>query len=1551
VAIDWAKYNQTKQIGMALRNVPKTGIAALSAALIAPALISNDDRGYGSSAAITTPIIAAAYVALPRVSTIAHQEAAQYMGFLKDMPRRTYAPQKMTYEGLRDMAKEHAAGKMKTSVFNKAAKEFYQSNKSVSTLPNQISSLEKGMFEAGGATDLITPNFFGRRRYLENAVHAEALRSFSAADAIAYGKRLKGSMVAPQFGMGEIENIVRGQIAKGNEPFIKAMNFHIQKMKDMKFSGETGLLDPSSFISLGKTKTTWDDFNDTGIRAKLKAQRPDLYEAVQERIKTGYLTESQIKIVSGNDALNPILGLEIKRGKKARTQKFSMVQEDGKIIGGKNWNKVGVARNIGTNSGIYKSDIFGIQNMHLPGIQAEVNRANIINGVDQLDGWTDYTPQSGTTFINGSKRSSTLISNKVVMSDITGFGDEGNKGFKHLSDAAKEEFNASLRPRGLAKISQSMNGVYEDISMLDASFGGLQSARKQNPLIRMLTKDIHLEVPDKYAAAARPYAIPNYITNIAKGEALPLVGVTEGGILPAQKNFFDMLPNSIEELHTVEKQALQHLQDVHGLDARKAKGLWKHLSGMLSTDNSLDLVKRTYGAMGDGSKVVRKGLYGMSVVRNKRFEVHEDAISGMMPGDMIRPNQILGFNGGNALVPEGAQNYFVNSTPTPEGTFIKEIQESMPFGKGAGIDLDAGTRGQLSEELSKAEQRRVIKIANAYNIGTGSAPALHSDVKLLGLYASEAAKGDPIFQTANILDATHRHMQAMGQTDLADKLGPMVEEMQNTTGLHQLTDKQRIARFEKQKAQIDEMFESVGARMRKLAIVNPAELNETGRNFAATKSGSSWAEFIRFSENPSNMGSWRHTAWNAPQQVKVTQDMLQGLHTMGDFGIVNEIQSRMRYDGDPTITAKVADYMNGDKSAITQRVGMREAMGGRAKNINLRSHEGRAGSVFAADSPLAKDNYIMEFPDGSSVPVIGQEGYGGRTNRFENALSATDRERHLLNLAKAHESGADAEKIAELQAKYTRSLEEVTYGKKSFLRTPAYDGMAQGGSYQGRESTLLFEDGTINPNQTRVSEHFARNVKDKELSEALLRGEPGYAVSVRYPISDTPKTQIIMDKTLNKNEFGVNQRGSIYGRADLDGDTGYLYPLAPGGEAEAEAIDAVHNKNSLQNKAFANLESQEKELFDAIPSNDKRTLGEMKTLDGVTNTFLGDVRNTGEIAKQRLVSSTIGQYSNTQNVLNTLIEQSPTVVDPLERKTLRDLMFNIYQSPISADKAQVDAGVTLQGARTMDRDLNASLDMAAPFSEFKTKLNNVLSMTPKSVQETAAQHEGLLQRLHEGRSQDIIDAARAKTASMKSPLAKANIGASVIASDVLPYSGTRIFEEGESTAAKMSAEALGAANEFSATAKRVTQAVRESGIGRIAGIGLGVAAIAGLLTTTVSTKKAKSGNNFRPEVTGAGQDQIPGQGVEGSYSSNPPKTRVSNDSPSVSRAYVAPINQSTDIEVNMKTDDPSRATETAKLVARSAGSGNTTVTSNYNNNNLTSLRNKQKLRERLDENS
>ena len=294
--------------------------------------------------------------------------------------------------------------------------------------------------------------------------------------------------------------------------------------------------------------------------------------------------------------------------------------------------------------------------------------------------------------------------------------------------------------------------------------------------------------------------------------------------------------------------------------------------------------------------------------------------------------------------------------------------------------------------------------------------------------------------------------------------------------------------------------------------------------------------------------------------------------------------------------------------------------------------------------------------------------------------------------------------------------------------------------------------------------------------------------------------------------------------------------------------------------------------------------------------------------------------------------------------------LNLYQSPISAAKYKAGASnITFEGARNINSKLKNAFDGTSSFEEFHSALGKAMQFAPKSAQEAFANSTDLLQRFHAGMSPEVFQASNAKIMSMASQFANADIKGALKASDMIPYlSGARATSTEASTGATMAAEAIGGANEAITSAKRIAKAFASSDAGKAVGVGLGLAAVVGLMTETTKSPRAKSLNAYRPETTASTANHVPGEGVTGSYSSNPPRTQTSGASASVQQAIVAPINQATNTEVNMKTDDPQRAAELSKMVARSSGSGNTTVTNNYRNNNLTSLRNKQKLREALD---
>jgi hypothetical protein len=105
---------------------------------------------------------------------------------------------------------------------------------------------------------------------------------------------------------------------------------------------------------------------------------------------------------------------------------------------------------------------------------------------------------------------------------------------------------------------------------------------------------------------------------------------------------------------------------------------------------------------------------------------------------------------------------------------------------------------------------------------------------------------------------------------------------------------------------------------------------------------------------------------------------------------------------------------------------------------------------------------------------------------------------------------------------------------------------------------------------------------------------------------------------------------------------------------------------------------------------------------------------------------------------------------------------------------------------------------------------------------------------------------------------------------------------------------------------------------------VGLAAVGGLLTTAV-----RSSNAHRPEEKIAVADHVPGEPIAGVRSSVNPKRRVLPPPPSVKTMVVAPMRQSTDLEVRAKAPDRNGQIEVAKMAERMAsGNGYNNVTVN-----------------------
>ena len=106
-------------------------------------------------------------------------------------------------------------------------------------------------------------------------------------------------------------------------------------------------------------------------------------------------------------------------------------------------------------------------------------------------------------------------------------------------------------------------------------------------------------------------------------------------------------------------------------------------------------------------------------------------------------------------------------------------------------------------------------------------------------------------------------------------------------------------------------------------------------------------------------------------------------------------------------------------------------------------------------------------------------------------------------------------------------------------------------------------------------------------------------------------------------------------------------------EGEQDAIRAV-TSGSAQHDRLRTLAAQETDMFDELARNHGI---DAKSLEERLGTFTDNFKNKTSVLKRRLVSRTIGEYSNTRSIAMDMIEQSPTIISQAERTQLVDAMF------------------------------------------------------------------------------------------------------------------------------------------------------------------------------------------------------------------------------------------------------------------------------------------------------
>lgn len=1601
------------------RENPRLSLGSGAAMLVAPAVFSNDQRGYMQTAAVTTPLIGAVSYSLPSIVGAFRSQFAPHVKpaaqRIRDQWKATQERKSVRYEDIRQATQDYSEQSVPLNVYQDVMRRHYAGRMRKAT---DLTAERMALVNHLKTTINKQEGLDGTLQYLSNAIHAEKLRTLSASDLLTYRKYLdekipealkafpsstRTSPIAPMLTGEEIFAAVEGQL--GNEAFIRGMNSRLQRMDGLVFLNKKTTA--SDALLSRYTSARWGA-SDVLMR-QLQAEHPELYASISGLAKKPGFNAEDLSVLTLEEEGNPIAAL---RYKGARGLTIPVVQKDGSVRLGESFRRVGISRKVYTADRLMSADVYAVEALKrgqgLEDIRQELQRINIVGAVDASEDFSTLLPPEYGEYVNADGGFA-LRSRSAVPSRLYGFtkvdpktGETEVVGFDALNAESKEAaILQAVEKHGFTKIGSESGvakGVFEFLETDQLAAFGLTNREKQNPAWRSYTKNIRLTKPaysTEFAPGSttsvrdslRPFFETDYMSKIAPHVDRREVGIRVAGITGGEKTLFGDLPETVEDLAAYEKSAVNIIAKERGVSTIEARKAWMELSHWLSDPKNLKAMRRL-GTLGEGGFLMRNNLYGMGVERTVRYDVHELHVPDWesMIGSSVEETlglkkgqkAVLGYFNGNPVVAGGTKNYIENVHDMGDGTLGIEVREVVPFG--TGTKIDAGVKGLVSG-VGNADMRRIREGLNRYYKAAGTGGYVADEVEALQVLHYGQNKEDPLEAVLSATGDTFRRLEETGELEavrpymnLLEEQGLIYDRGTLTFETAALKTSEGVELRNKSLSIIQDMFADVSVRIEQGRVKG----DEFMQQFALSKE-SSYLQWVYHYADPRTMRVWNTTQWNVPQEVKVTYDMLQQLAIKGYHGAAADILDRLKYDGDPLMTAQLESYLSGKQGAIKRSLTLYEALGGGALR-QMSAPEGRAGTVFDPGSAEAAENYVLKLPGGMEVPVLGHNAYGGKVNRYgAGQFSPSEHEQALIDLMRLYEERTpDARRAEAARDAYLGSLKKFVYGKKSYLRADAVDNsMGLGAFVQTRASTLRYSDGSVNPFEIGIGRDLVGRLRDEEVRKALSSNQEVYAAITRHPVSDMPFVRVRIDDALNHtNIIGIDEgmRGLLM--ADDDQDMTWAFFMKKDSAGHQEAAAAVAGLDPRQKRALE-FQQEIESIADDPRSYFTRTEGQIREAgaslgDLGLKDLLGTMKDKrtrkwasplelDAALRSRSTSGSIGAFSNTLTQMLIGLENNTRVTDIGNKRELMRFFFtSVRQGPISAAKLKSGQDMDLSRALGINAKLQRNLDAGGSFDEFYSALGELADAADAGKRPTfrnyLADNREMLRAYHSGFNKEAVAQA---TRVLSTPSERA-AGARTLGMDpsLLSYvraasTDTEAAEQAASAGAQMSAETLGLWNRMKTAAAESRAAFRETKVGLVIGAGVAIAMVAGVATTSIARKGAEpvfgrdSGNRYRTEEGAGVPDQAPGGGQEGSRAARPRRTAI--PTPAQTRtAVVAPIGETADLDVQMRAPDRARAVETTKMLRRLATDGDSNITINYRDPKRTSLRSRERMRDTLD---
>jgi hypothetical protein len=698
--------------------------------------------------------------------------------------------------------------------------------------------------------------------------------------------------------------------------------------------------------------------------------------------------------------------------------------------------------------------------------------------------------------------------------------------------------------------------------------------------------------------------------------------------------------------------------------------------------------------------------------------------------------------------------------------------------------------------------------------------------------------------------------------------------------------------------------------------------------------------------------------YNVPKQTKIAYYTKQNLEMRGMHAAVAELADRTEFDGDVAMTEVFQRYIDGDKTAITRKMTLAEATGGKTLD-RINTAQDRMDTLFDNGFAAAEDNFILSLDNGMELPVLGHAAYGGKVNSYgAGQYSKSDIESLLHQVMMSERKGMSEAALEAKRQSYINATKKYLFGKKSFLRGDATDPWGESPRIVTRPSSLRYADGSVNPFEIGIGRDAAMRIAHEPTRNALLNGETVTGMVTREPVSHAPVVKWVIDESLNgSNLMGMDPGVQLLLKGDSDGDYSFRHIWKFEGEAHQEAINEIFGENSIQRKNLAFVE-KELDAGEDMIRNMRSSGGGFKSL--AKGALADKIMDVDSVLLKRTTSGAVGPGSNLFSLLQTALATNENIVSPELRSNMGQFFFDLVkQAPITAAKHSSEVDMHLSSVLQTYSKIRGSLSGQGDFNEFYRGLGELAHAADQGpagrFHDTMSSMYSDLQQFHGGFDREgVADAVRAVTAMPGQLEGVEKLG---IKPGIFSYvqGAAETAERAAADTAKgatTSASVLGEINQATRAAEEVGRAARNSKLGIIAAAGVAAAAIAGIATTRLGPSPAfgrTSASSYRPEEAHPGRDHVPGDGAAGSRAPAKPP-RVVQPAPAQTRTtVVAPLGETRDLDVKLRASDRQRAHRTARMMSQMATDGDSTVTINYRDQmKPKSFRSKERMRDAME---